>query len=261
VDKYFYFLRTKVDIDVRNDKEENPETHAEDKVLKEIKDNCIAELEKAGFKNPPVFLVCKHPRLYDFSKLEDTAISDLPEMKKEVLLFAARSHSKDISRNRSKRLGVRTFLWALASGAIAAVPVPVVSFVVDASIIKFELEWYKKMYGLDDESLKQLTALGRAPQQVIEDVMKKHRVVGSATGGIKVAVALGSFGVGMIMEEGLKFVPAIGSAVNAVMSFTTTALFLNKIKAAMQEAAITLHTDMFSKASFGTSGEQQLALL
>ncbi|CAF2997857.1 unnamed protein product [Rotaria sp. Silwood2] len=44
--KQFYFLRTKIDFDLRNDFDEDPDNHDELAVLKLIRDNCFKELNR-----------------------------------------------------------------------------------------------------------------------------------------------------------------------------------------------------------------------
>ncbi|XP_038225087.1 T-cell-specific guanine nucleotide triphosphate-binding protein 2-like [Dermochelys coriacea] len=55
--KKFYFVRSKVDADLYNAKRQQPFTHKEEKILEEMKENCILHLEAEGMTSPKVFLL------------------------------------------------------------------------------------------------------------------------------------------------------------------------------------------------------------
>ncbi|KAM9299069.1 interferon-gamma-inducible GTPase 10-like [Gastrophryne carolinensis] len=71
--KKFFFVRSKIDCDLRASKLRRNKTYNEEKILKNIRDNCIKNLTDCGIEAPLVFLIsCLEPEKYDFSLLKKT---------------------------------------------------------------------------------------------------------------------------------------------------------------------------------------------
>uniref|UniRef100_A0A8C6TZA4 IRG-type G domain-containing protein n=1 Tax=Neogobius melanostomus TaxID=47308 RepID=A0A8C6TZA4_9GOBI len=93
--KKFCFVRSKIDHNIRDEKEEDPNTKEED-VLNIIRNNCTEELQKLGFESPKIFLVSGLSlHLYEFKDLWKTLEADLPKLQRDVL--SAISYKLDLS--------------------------------------------------------------------------------------------------------------------------------------------------------------------
>ncbi|XP_033985798.1 T-cell-specific guanine nucleotide triphosphate-binding protein 2-like [Trematomus bernacchii] len=86
--KKFYFVRSKIDNNMREATRSQRDFNAED-TLKKIRDDCIKGLENQDIRSPQVFLVSSFDlHLYDFRLLMETLERELPAHKRDVLLLA-----------------------------------------------------------------------------------------------------------------------------------------------------------------------------
>uniref|UniRef100_A0A3Q3EHX8 IRG-type G domain-containing protein n=1 Tax=Labrus bergylta TaxID=56723 RepID=A0A3Q3EHX8_9LABR len=86
--KKFYFVRSKIDDNIRYEKRSQREFN-EEKILTQIRENCIQGLQGQGLQSPQVFLVSSVDlTLYDFPLLVETLKEELPELQKEAFLLA-----------------------------------------------------------------------------------------------------------------------------------------------------------------------------
>ncbi|KAM4015287.1 interferon-inducible GTPase 1-like [Anomaloglossus baeobatrachus] len=71
--KKFYFVRNKIDTDLKASKLCRHRTYNERRILHEIRDNCITSLRDRGVEEPIVFLLsCLEMDKYDFELLVET---------------------------------------------------------------------------------------------------------------------------------------------------------------------------------------------
>ena len=103
--KSFFFVRTKIDIDKKNERRSNKKTFNEQEMLNVLRRDCNENLEKIGFKDQKVFLVSsvKQDR-WDFDLLKKAILLQLPSKQKEALTFSLHSHSKDMVSEKIKVL-------------------------------------------------------------------------------------------------------------------------------------------------------------
>ncbi|XP_053397897.1 interferon-inducible GTPase 1-like [Mercenaria mercenaria] len=76
LNKKFFFVRSNIDKDVENDREDDPDNHNEEKVLQTIRQKTEDELKSNGVKTPEIFLINNRRRdKYDFEKLNSDLLS------------------------------------------------------------------------------------------------------------------------------------------------------------------------------------------
>ncbi|XP_063353855.2 interferon-inducible GTPase 5-like [Pelmatolapia mariae] len=93
--KKFYFVRSKIDDDI--DAEKRKSDFSEEEALTKIRDDCVQGVRGLGIESPQVFLVSSFElSLYDFSLLQETLDRELPELKRDALLFATPSVNLEI---------------------------------------------------------------------------------------------------------------------------------------------------------------------
>uniref|UniRef100_A0A668S030 IRG-type G domain-containing protein n=1 Tax=Oreochromis aureus TaxID=47969 RepID=A0A668S030_OREAU len=94
MEKKFYFVRSKIDNDLRAEERSQREFKVE-KTLSQIRQDCIQGLRGLGIKTPQVFLVSSFQlRQYDFPHLHKALESGLPEVKRDALLLATKKLSR-----------------------------------------------------------------------------------------------------------------------------------------------------------------------
>ncbi|CAK6962116.1 interferon-inducible GTPase 5-like [Scomber scombrus] len=102
--KKFYFVRSKIDNNLRDEERSQREFNAESTLAK-IKENCIKGLQNLGVEAPQVFLVSSFDlHLYDFHLLEETLERELPDHKKDILLLAVPNVSMEIINKKKETL-------------------------------------------------------------------------------------------------------------------------------------------------------------
>uniref|UniRef100_A0A8C6WES7 IRG-type G domain-containing protein n=1 Tax=Neogobius melanostomus TaxID=47308 RepID=A0A8C6WES7_9GOBI len=247
MNKKFYFVRSKIDNNIRDAKDDHPNVN-EDKVLESIKNNCTegnmftlnlahilfklilltdfyAELQKLGCESPKVFLVSgKKLHLYKSEDLWKTLEADLPKLQRDALLLALPNISLDVIQQKKETLGSIIIWLTVASVAGATAPVPGLSGCVDLGmIVGFTIHCATSL-GLTPELLQKLSDVSDVPLQDLKAELK------SPLAGVKITSALvlqvltrsAAYIAATTVEEGARFVPVIGTVVAMSLSGATT---------------------------------------
>lgn len=226
--KKFYFIRSKVDHNIADAKRSRRD-FTEESTLKQIKDNCIKELQQLGNESPKVFLVSSFDlHLFEFNALWKTLEKELPEHQRDALLLVLPNISLDVVKQKVVVLEEKIKWRALASAAGAAMPIPGSSIIVDIAIIVKFIEESQNSLGLTEESLQSLSHVTHTPIKDIKAEMK------SPLAGVKITTELvltalrGSISVGGLIaaEEGFKLVPFLGIPFSMSLSGLSTYLAL-----------------------------------
>ncbi|XP_056880927.1 interferon-inducible GTPase 5-like [Takifugu flavidus] len=161
--KKFYFVRSKVDIDLQNAQRSQRNFDAE-QTLALIRENCKEGLLKEGVQAPQVFLLSNFElQRHDFHRPHATLERELPEHKRDALLVSLANMSLKIIKKKKEAFKSKIPHYAFVSAACAAVPLPGLSAAVDADLIAGVVQQYKTGFGLDRPSLQQLVAITGVP--------------------------------------------------------------------------------------------------
>ncbi|XP_063077062.1 interferon-inducible GTPase 5-like [Engraulis encrasicolus] len=221
--KSFYFVRSKVDMDVANQIASGEGT--EEETLRCIRDDCLANL-KSLETNSPVFLITSHDlSKYDFQKLIETLKADLGQEKMDALMLSLPVYS--MQSLDEKYSAFKKSVWALAvvSGGIGAAPVPGLSFALDTAMVLSFLTGVYHSSGLDDEALERMSE--QVEKKILEEVKKSELIQGIGKSMLtssmlrKLAVAGG-------IEAVSCMTPIAGNIVAAGVSFVTTRAVLQQ---------------------------------
>lgn len=236
--KKFYFVRAKIDMDIENDKFSHPNTSNSERVLSEVRKNCRENLQRVGIENADIFILSnRYPDKWDFPKLSARIIEDLPIRKREGMIYSLRALTSDSVRQKRKTLDSRIWKAAALSGINALVPVPGLSVAADVGLIVYEANFYMKVFGLDEASLKSLaSATGVKVDSLFSAAALPTLLNFCSKKGI--VALLASYGPMVAAEEYLRYVPFVGSAVAGGLSFTVTMKALTDILDTMEETAM-----------------------
>ncbi|XP_066502807.1 interferon-inducible GTPase 5-like [Hoplias malabaricus] len=215
--KLFYFIRSKIDLDVQSKNERQGIDKEE--TLSEIRKNCEEGLN--GIGNPKIFLVSSWNIFeFDFEKLIETLESELPEHKQSALMQSVPVYSVAILEKKVKMFQIVTWAVAFISGAIAVAPVPGLSFSCDMAIVGSFFTSIYHSFGLDNKSLERLSV------QVNKPHLKSLKMSPLVAELMKMSsLSLGASALGKLV---FRLVPVAGSAAAAAISFTTTRTVLLK---------------------------------
>ncbi|XP_044231248.1 interferon-inducible GTPase 5-like [Thunnus albacares] len=227
--KKFYFVRSKIDHNLRDEERSQREFNAE-RTLAHIRGNCIQGLQKQGVDAPQVFLVSSFDlHLYDFHLLEETLERELPAHKRNALLLAMPTVNLEIINKKKKALKSQIKYSATRSALVAAVPVPGLSFAVDISVIVCVVIKFAVGLGLDIPSLERLAQTTHVPLKDLMAVIISPLAATKITPDliIKLLLQFATTTALMAAEEGSRFIPVIGIPIAMGFSFASTYRALN----------------------------------
>ncbi|XP_042338656.1 interferon-inducible GTPase 5-like, partial [Plectropomus leopardus] len=210
--------------------------------------------QKKGVVSPQVFLVSSVDlRLYDFPLLLNTFESELPAHKRNALLLAMPNISLEVINKKKKAFHSKIKYLATLSAAVAAVPVPVLSTVVDIRLLVDVVTRWVIGFGLDIPSLRRLAFYADVPLDDLRDI-----IVSSLAGVditpelvLRLLAQVGGAATLLAAEEGTRFIPILGIPASMALSFTFTyrvlKTFLNMLAEDAQrvlERALGLNTSV-----------------
>ncbi|XP_067390104.1 interferon-inducible GTPase 5-like [Emydura macquarii macquarii] len=223
--KKFYFVRSKVDEDLRNEQRDHPKTFSEERVLQRLRMDCREHLQKAGMSNPEVFLLsnCDFTK-YDAPGLVEALQNDLPSLQRLAFLLSLPNLSAEIIQEKKAALQKLIWLISLVSALVNVIPVPQLSLACDISILLGSMIAFYKHFGLDDGSLANLARQAGKPVEKLKAVIISPEA-NEITRDVVIKWLLKN-------QKGLPRLtanlPVLGSIVTAGISFLTTYFMLLK---------------------------------
>ncbi len=242
-DKLFYFIRTRVDEDIRNDRRDHPTSHNEEIMLSQIKAECISQISDIGFE-PKVFVlsgVKEYDTQWDFPRLIESLATDITSIKQHSMIMMATANSRAIIERKFTELEGRIMRVAAGSAVVAAIPVPLLSVSVDLALIVNEVLVYVQVMGLDDRNVRKMSERFSVPLPTMQKIVKAA-VPSFAGEQLKkyVVNVIARYALGAAIEETSRFIPVIGNTVAAAASYTATSSALEYILSDVKEAALQL---------------------
>ncbi|CAO2594161.1 Interferon-inducible GTPase 1 [Lemmus lemmus] len=170
--KDFYFVRTKVDSDLKNEKEFKPRTFDREKVLQQIRSSCVKTFQENKVEQPPIFLISNHNLSdYNFPVLMDTLIKYLPAQKRHNFTLSLPNDTEAVIDKKHKSMQHFILLEACQAGILLTVPA-VDILMDDVEKLKEKLNYYRVLFGLDDESLEVMAKDSQVPVEQLKKIIK-----------------------------------------------------------------------------------------
>uniref|UniRef100_A0A8C6A333 IRG-type G domain-containing protein n=1 Tax=Marmota marmota marmota TaxID=9994 RepID=A0A8C6A333_MARMA len=172
--KDFYFVRTKVDCDLKNAQISKPTTFDREKVLQQIREDCVINFKSNNINKPQIFLIsnCDLSK-YDFPILKDKLLKDLLVQKhRDFMLSLLKIIDRAILRNR---YFLKQFTWLeeLKSKILATLPVESITNVLvwdDAS-----LQIVAENLHVPLEQFQNLLKISKNTFEIFEDVLAFYK--------------------------------------------------------------------------------------
>ncbi|XP_041827019.1 interferon-inducible GTPase 5-like [Melanotaenia boesemani] len=226
--KKFYFVRTKIDNDMRAEERKLKDHFNAGTSLTKVRQDCIQGLQSQGFESPQVFLVsCFERHMYDFSLLHETFNEDLPALRKHALRFAVVDINQEIINKKKKAFLAEIKYYAAISAAGAAVPVPGLYVAVDTGLMVTVIRRYTAGFGLDVSPLERLAA---NMEVTFQDVKAVIRPPLTSTEMIKNVVLKVLVHLTVIAEKKMSsYFPIYGAVAAMSLSSFTTYKALNSV--------------------------------
>ena len=240
--KKFFFIRTKIDENIRAEKRKRKQQFDEEAMLARIRENCFLSLGNLLTDDQDIFLISNHdPDKWEFARLTQAILDALTRYQRESMTFSlgkviTRS-SDDIFQRKVDALRQRIWKVATASGAVAAIPLPGLSIVLDGALILNELSLYRSQLGLPEIGSAEFVKLHVATKEKVLSV--------TLTTAAQLSTYCASYAASTAIEEFTRYIPFVGPAIASSMSFSTTYYALSKLltdvektaKVVLQEAA------------------------
>ena len=232
-DKKFFFIRTKIDAN-ENSERLGKQSFDEQNMLTEIRRYCFESLGDLLADEQDIFLISNyHPEKWEFARLTQAILDALTRYQRESMTLSlgkviTRS-SNEIFQREVDVLRGRIWKVASASGVVAAIPVPGLSFAVDGALILRELSLYRTQLGLPEIGSAEFAKLHLATRE-------KVRSVGLTTNA-QLSAFLAPYAAEAAVEEATRYLPVIGLPIASGMSFGATYCALRRLLTNVEEAA------------------------
>jgi predicted GTPase len=126
-------------------------------------------------------------------------------------------------RAKANILRRQAWVWSFLSGLMGATPVPGISLMLDTAVFLKQVNTYHSDLNLGSRVLQHLLGNGSSDIEKIKHIIN----VLSTSLGLRAAVAIGAAVTSNVLEEGLKFVPLVGSVAGVGISFTSMNVLLH----------------------------------
>ncbi|XP_053397895.1 interferon-inducible GTPase 1-like [Mercenaria mercenaria] len=147
LNKRFFFVRSNIDKDIEDDREDNPDTHDEENVLQAIRKKTEDELMGNGVRAPKVFLINNRKTdRYDFGKLNNEMLSSCDGLKKDSMALSLAAVTKEVMAEKKRVLERRISQIALAVTSSSGE-------YEQKGRFQDEIKFYQKQFDIDDVTL------------------------------------------------------------------------------------------------------------
>ena len=243
IKKQFFFIRTKIDNDVRSEKRKR--SFNERAMLEKIRRDCAENLNDLLSNEQDIFLISNHhPPNWDFDRLTQAILEALPLLQRESLtlsLGVLTSLSTEMLKRKVEVLKGRIWMVAGASAAVALIPIPGLSLAVDTAVILKETTFYRSQLGLPTEGSAEFARLQANNQENIRSIC--------LTTVAQIQKFLTAYATEACAEEVARFIPYIGPVVASGMSFGTVFCALRQYLKKVEDTALAVLKEATKKSS------------
>eukprot|EP00072_Mus_musculus_P030106 XP_003945798.1 PREDICTED: interferon-inducible GTPase 1-like [Mus musculus] len=171
--KNYYFVRSKVDCDLDNEKKSKPRNFNRENTLSQIRNYYLDTFRESKIDEPQVFLISNHDLSdYDFPVLMDTLLKDLPAEKRHNFLLSLPNITEAAIQKKYNSTKQYIWLQAMKDGLLATVPVVGILKDLDKERLKRSLDYYRDLFGVDDESLMFMAKDAQVPVELLKIKLK-----------------------------------------------------------------------------------------
>ncbi|XP_046562331.1 interferon-inducible GTPase 5-like [Haliotis rubra] len=233
--KDYFFIRTKID-DAMESAENSERDFSEGKVLERIKKNCYDNFKAGQLAQRAVYCIdCYDKFKWDYTELMEDILVSLPELKRNALVLSLSPLTKGVIKSKTMILKTRATKMALVSGIQGAgtslIPIPLlggaISVSLDIALLAAEVTFYLKQYGLDDESLQELSSRTNTTVEYYRDALKGGSAIMASRQSVKTYLmnAIKSEAAEQALKripiEMCRFIPFVNALVGGAANFAT----------------------------------------
>ncbi|XP_072126507.1 interferon-gamma-inducible GTPase 10-like [Mobula birostris] len=230
--KRFYFVRSKIDVDLDSMREENPSFNEEEE-LDKIRSDCVQKLIKAGILSPTVFLISSFKKeKFDFNQLNEELERDLKNVKKMIFVLALPNLSVKIVQQKYEILNKHIWMFATLSGGLGTGPDSSISLSSDNDVLIDAIVHFQKSLGLDDASLRRLARKAGKPVEELKATVQTP-LLGKITPD---AITKLSYGAAVVAISALEFAVELNPILVSTFREDSSFLMMYKVlRAALKD--------------------------
>ncbi|XP_027256142.1 interferon-inducible GTPase 1 isoform X2 [Cricetulus griseus] len=170
--KNYYLVRTKIDVDLENEKKNKPHTFDRKEILQKMENYYINTLKTNGMDAPQIFFISNNNlSVCDFPRLMKTLVKDLPNQKRHSFVLSLSNITEAAIDRKHKSMQQYIWMEAFKSGLLATLPA-VGILRDDVEKLKVKLNHYRVLFGVDDESLEVMAKNSKVPVEQVKKIIK-----------------------------------------------------------------------------------------
>ncbi|XP_023370247.1 interferon-inducible GTPase 1-like [Otolemur garnettii] len=247
--KNFYFVRTKVDLDLEAEQVFKKTAFDREKVLQQIRNDYLNIFKQNKINEPPIFLISNRDLSeYDFPILIDTLIKDLPIQKHHIFMLSLPNVTE--AAIESKRDSLKQMIWldALKAGALAPLRMVGITSNRDVEKLKTSLNQYRVLFGVDDASLERLAKDLQVPVKQLKATLKSPSLLQN-----KKEESIGE----MLLKYLERVCSADGFLASGISFGKTYYLQLHFLNTVTEDAKVLLKETFKKRVESGTCGSKE----
>ncbi len=251
INKGFFFIRTQIDVDIQNTKDEQSNFFDEQTVLTRIRNDCLTNFDEISPSS--IYLISgllNQNYRWDFPRLITDLVTNFPVLKRQAFLLTMSPISTEIIRAKVNELKQRIWLVAIASATVAIIPIPFVSLGFDLTACIQETKVYRKQLGLNEKTLRQLSERHKIPYEQFSIAFNDRIPIQMVTDiGKFVLSSARSIALSIGPQQTSRYIPIVGTAIASAASFGSTIYILNSILNDMEQVALEIQKIVFEHSS------------
>uniref|UniRef100_A0A8C6IKE2 IRG-type G domain-containing protein n=1 Tax=Mus spicilegus TaxID=10103 RepID=A0A8C6IKE2_MUSSI len=176
--KNYYFVRSKVDFDLYNEEKSKPRNFNRENTLNDIRNYYLDIFRESKIDEPQIFLISSHDLSdYDFPVLMDTLLKDLSAEKRHNFLLSLPNITEAAIQKKYNSTKQYIWLQAMKDGLLATVPLVGILKDLDKERLKRSLDYYRDLFGVDDESLMFIAKDAQVPVELLKKKLKSPNLL------------------------------------------------------------------------------------
>ncbi|XP_063002305.1 interferon-inducible GTPase 5-like [Elgaria multicarinata webbii] len=172
--KDFYFVRSKVDVDLEAARLSNPSRFNEALALQKIREGCVKGFQgKAAAVAPNVFLISNSQfSKYDFPLLVEALEKNLQLQKSHSFLLATPNVSHRILERKKNAMAEHLWLVSVVACGHQAEPIPEISVACNVDLLVQIMRGYCISFGLEESALRKVAEHTDQPLEKLQALVK-----------------------------------------------------------------------------------------
>ncbi|XP_075047791.1 interferon-inducible GTPase 5-like [Mixophyes fleayi] len=227
MNKKFYFIRSKVDVDLESSRRRRSKSFDEENTLQQIRENCSESLRDGGVGEPHVFVLSLLDlHKYDFNNMQNTLEKELASHKRHILLLSLPNITLQVLEKKRETLSKLNWLWAFLFSAYSADTNPG-NHTKGSKVLQVVIEKHLNIFGLDNRSLIRIASAFGKDVNDLKSVIKSPFVSTEINQGVIQTQLTTSVAKSRILAENfLSYIPIVGNLITRGVSFFRSYLML-----------------------------------